>query len=177
MESVTVGSTYGTALFEVARDMEKIDAISEEMAALEEIFRSEPLFFSLLCNPGIDASGKKNALEQVFRGKIADELLHFLFILIEKRRIGRFFSIAKAYRQRVDDSLGVSAGTVYSAVPLSEDRLKRFETETGKLIKKNVRLENLTDASILGGVKILIEGKMIDASVRKRLDGLRDTLM
>jgi ATP synthase F1 delta subunit len=176
MEALTAATTYGTALFEVARDLNGIDAIGEELAALDRIFCDEPDFFGLVCNPGIDATGKKNAVKAVLEGRVTKELLNFMFILIDKRRIGGFRNIVKAYQAQVNANLGVSIGAVYSAVPLSEGRIKRLEDETGKLLKKNVRLDNLIDDGIIGGMRIFIEGKLIDASVRKRLDSLKEQL-
>jgi ATP synthase F1 delta subunit len=176
MEALTIATTYGGALFEAARDLDKIDAIDEELAALDRIFREEPDFFNLVCSPGIDAVGKRASLTAVLQDRVTKELLNFLFILIDKRRMGGFHAIVKAYRACVNENLGVSIGTVYSAVPLSGDKHKRLEEETGKLLQKNVRLDNLVDADIVGGVKIFIEGKLIDASVRKRLDTLKEQL-
>ncbi|MDR2354846.1 MAG: ATP synthase F1 subunit delta [Clostridiales Family XIII bacterium] len=176
MDALTVATTYGAAMFEVARDLDKIEAMEKDLAALDGIFRDEPDFFNLVCNPGIDAQGKKNAVKAVLEGRVDKELLNFLFILIDKRRIGGFHAIVKAYRAQVNANLGVSIGTAYSAVPLSEDRLKRLETETGKLLQKNVRLDNQIDKEIIGGVRIFVEGKLIDASVRTRLDSLKDRL-
>jgi ATP synthase F1 delta subunit len=177
MEGLNVAAAYGTALFEAARDREKIDVVSEEISALEALFRAEPLFFELLCNPGIDADGKKRALTEVLGGRVCEEVLNFLFILIDKRRIGQFPRVVRAYQKQVNDNLGLSIGTIYSVEPLSEDRMGRFEAETGKLLRKKVKLENLTAADLVGGVRILIEGKLIDASIRKRLDDLKERLM
>jgi ATP synthase F1 delta subunit len=176
MEALTVATTYGSALFEAARDLDKTDAIGEELAGVDGIFRDEPGFFDLLRNPGIDGAGKKNALRSVLEGRVSKELLNFLFILTDKRRIGSFHEIVKAYQTLVNADLGVSVGTVYSAVPLSEDRRRRLEEETGRLLGRNVRLDNLTDGDVIGGVKIFIDGKLIDASVRKSLDALKERL-
>jgi ATP synthase F1 delta subunit len=177
MEALTVATAYGTALFEAARDRAKMEIVAEELEALDRIFREEPLFFELVCSPSIDASGKKASLDRVLRGKVSEELMNFLFILIDKRRIGQFRRIVRAYRKQMDDSMNVSAGMIYSVEPLSEDRLKQFETETGKLLRKSVKLENLLDPALVGGVRIFIEGKLIDASIRKQLDELKERLM
>jgi ATP synthase F1 delta subunit len=177
MEALTVATTYGSALFEAARDSVGIDAMSGELEALDGIFKAEPEFFALLCNPGIDAVAKKDILRTVLADRVSKELLNFMFILTDKRRIGRFLGIVGAYRNMVNANLGISAGSVYSAVPLSEDRLKRLEEETGKLLKRNVRLTGTIDKDVIGGVRIFIDGKLIDASVRKRLDTLKEQVM
>ncbi|MDR2089448.1 MAG: ATP synthase F1 subunit delta [Clostridiales Family XIII bacterium] len=176
MDALTVSATYGSAMFEVARDLGKIETMGEDLAAIDRIFQDEPDFFNLVCSPSIDAQGKKDAIRAVLEGQVDKELLHFLFILIDKRRIGGFHAIVKAYRAQVNANLGVSIGTAYSAVPLSEDRRIRLEAETGKLLQKKVRLENLIDGEIIGGVRIFVDGKLIDASIRKRLDTLKEQL-
>ncbi|MDR1571706.1 MAG: ATP synthase F1 subunit delta [Clostridiales Family XIII bacterium] len=177
MEALTVAATYGGALFEAARDREKTGLIAEEIAALDGVFEDEPSFFALVCSPSIDAAGKKGAIGKVFGDRISPELLSFMFILIDKRRIGQFHSIAKAYRKRMNESLGVSVGAIYSAAPLPEGSLARFEEKTGRLVGGKVRLESFVDEGLIGGVKILIEGKLIDASIKKRLESLKEQLV
>ncbi|MDR0569708.1 MAG: ATP synthase F1 subunit delta [Clostridiales Family XIII bacterium] len=176
MEALTIGTTYAAALYEAARDRDKIDLIAEELSGLLKVFDDEPQFLLLLCSPSVGAVAKKSLAAQVFKGKISDELLNFLFVLVDKRRIGQFRVIAKAYQKLLDERTGLSKGLAYSAVPLPAGKLARLEEETGKLLRKNVKLESLVDDQLIGGVKILIDGKLIDASVRKRLEDLREQL-
>ena len=76
----------------------------------------------------------------------------------------------------MDESHGFSRGTIYSVAPLTDAQLASIEEQTGKLLKKQVKLENLIDATIIGGIKVYVEGKMIDASIQKRLISLAETL-
>ena len=177
MEALSIGRTYGTALFEAALDRDKTDLINGELSALEDVFETEPQFYALLCSPGISVGSKKDIISKVFKGKLSEELMNFLYILTDKRRIGQFRTIAKVYRKLIDEKLGVSKGTIYSATPLSSDRLDRFEKETGRLLRKRIKLENHIDSQLIGGVRIYIEGKLIDASVRKRLDSIREQII
>jgi F0F1-type ATP synthase delta subunit len=61
-------------------------------------------------------------------------------------------------------------------VPLTAAQVAKFEEETGKLLSKNVELVNETDHALIGGVSIFIDGKHIDASIRRRLDDLREQI-
>ena len=177
MEALSIGTTYGTALFEAACDRDQTKLINEELLALEEIFNNEPQFFALLCSPSLGAGNKKDMLTKIFKGKLSQEMMNFLYVLIDKRRVSQCHVIAKAYRKLYDEKLGVSKGTIYSAVRLEKDRLDKFEKETGRLLQKNVKLENRVDAQLIGGVRILIEGKLIDASIRTRLDNLKEQMI
>ena len=64
-----------------------------------------------------------------------------------------------------------SSGNCY--MPLSDEQMKKFEEDAGKLLSKKVKLHNEIDKTIIGGVRLLVDGKQIDASLRSRLDELR----
>ena len=72
MEELTIDLTYGTALFEAARETGKTDLINEEAGQLIELFGQEPDLHKFVNTPGISAEEKKNVLENVFRGRICD---------------------------------------------------------------------------------------------------------
>lgn len=172
MAELTVEITYGKALFEAAKDVNKVDQILEELKAIAGIFKQEPEFYEFFITPVISGPEKKQVIEKIFAGRISDEMYNFLRVLIDKRRTASYSRIAGEYGKLVDESLGLSAGTVVSAIPLTDDQLNSFEEKTGKLLRKNIKLINKVEPSILGGVKIFIDGKVIDASIRKQLQDL-----
>ncbi len=76
----------------------------------------------------------------------------------------------KAYRELLEREEGVSYGTVYSMVELDDEKIRQLEEQTGKLLKTRVKLNNKIDLTLMAGVRIFIEGKIIDASYRKKFD-------
>ncbi|MDD4582857.1 MAG: ATP synthase F1 subunit delta [Eubacteriales bacterium] len=176
MADVTVDMTYGKALFMVAQDLGKTDLFLEEATELVELFKREKSFFEFLCTPVISASEKKTIIKNVFEGRISEELVHLIFILVDKKRIRHFAPIVQRYRLLLNKSRGFSIGTIFSVLPLSKEQLASFEEKTGKLLQKKVKLENRTDSTIIGGIRIFIEGKVIDATIKKRLHDLKASL-
>ena len=176
MAELTVDFTYGQALFEAAQEGNKTELIAEEGKAMVEIFHNEKTFLEFVATPVYAAHEKKEAVGKVFEGKVSPELINLLYVLIDKGRAKHFERIIKRYLELLDESHGFSRGTIYSVAPLTDAQLASFEEQTGKLLKKQVKLENLLDASMLGGVKVFIEGKMIDASIQSRLAGLTESL-
>jgi ATP synthase F1 delta subunit len=172
MAELTVEITYGNALFEAAKDLNKVDTILDELKEISGIFERDPDFNEFLNTPVISGPEKKQVVEQVFSGHISRETLNFLMVLIDKRRMASFNRIVNEYQKLINQEQGISLGTVYSVEPLTDIQLSSFEEKTAKLLKKNVKLVNKTDAFLLGGIKIFIEGKVIDASVRKQLQDL-----
>ena len=172
MGELTVELTYGKALFEAASDVDKVNTILEEVKEIAAIFQRNPDFNEFFNTPVISGPEKKQVIREVFRDRISQETFNFLLVLIDKRRTASFNRIVKEYQKLIDQKQGISLGTVYSVEPLTDIQISSFEEKTGKLLRKNVKLANKTDASILGGVKIFIEGKVIDASIRKQLQDL-----
>lgn len=176
MAELTVEITYGKALFEAATERNKVDAILEELKEISTIFQKNPDFNEFFRTPVISGPEKKQVVEQVFGERISPEALNFLLVLIDKRRMGSFNRIVKEYQKLINQDHGISLGTVFSVEPLTDIQLNSFEEKTAKLLQKNVKLVNKTDTFLLGGIKIFIEGKVIDASIRKQLQDLEGSI-
>ncbi len=172
MAELTVDMTYGTALYEAASELDKTAQIAADADEVLAVLEHEPDLRAFLEFPNISADEKKNALEKIFGGQIAEELLNFMYVLIDKRRMGEFRRILKVYKDLVNHEEGAAYGVVYSVAPLDEQRLAEIEEQTSKLLQENVKLTNEIDTRLIAGVKILVEGKIIDASFRRRFDEL-----
>lgn len=177
MAELAVANTYAEALFLAASELEILNEVMDEMEELHHIFKKNHEFFELLNNPSLSTKEKKKIVEDVFKDKVKQEVLNFMFILIDKRRMYEFEKIFRSYRHLVDRKEGFAVGVIYSAIPLNSEQIASFEGETGNLLKKRIKLNNEIDKSLIGGVKILVDGKVIDASIKSRLKGLREHLI
>ena len=172
MAELTVDLTYGTALVEAARETGKEKEILEDGFGLLEVLKAEPDFEAFINFPGISADDKKNVITEVLEGRVCRELLNFLYILIDKRRTNCFAGIMKVYKETLEKEEGVSYGTVYTVIKLDDSRLAQIEEQTARLLQTKVKLENEIDENLIAGFKILVDGKIIDASYRKKFDEL-----
>ena len=118
MAELAVDLTYGTALVEAARDVGKEEQILEEAQAVVQLIEDEPDLHQFINYPGVSADEKKEVLKNIFEGRICEELLNFLYILVDKRRTMNFGRIIKVYKSLIEKEEGVSYGTVYSVVKL-----------------------------------------------------------
>ena len=176
MAELTIDRTYAKGLFLAAKETAGIGPVREELEALADLFHREPAFFEFFCSPVISGHEKKKVARAVLDGRIRRETLHFLLVLIDKGRTRHFDRILQQYVHLQNESEGFTSGLVYSASPLAPERIVAFEERTGALLSKKVKLRNRIDPSLLGGVRIFVDGKMIDDSVKKRLEDLMETL-
>ncbi|MDO4745374.1 MAG: ATP synthase F1 subunit delta [Bacillota bacterium] len=176
MAELTIDLTYGTALFDAACEAGKKEQILEEANQVLAIFEQEPDLSAFINYPAISAQEKKAVINNIFEGRICDELLNFIYILIDKRRTMHFEKMIKVYKKLADKENGVSYGTVYSVEPLSVEHIAELEQEASKLFASNVKLANELDPKLMGGVKLLIDGRMIDMSIRKKFSDLKNSI-
>lgn len=177
MAELTVDLTYGSALYQAAVELNKKDLILDEAYQVLGVFENEPEFYKFLNYPVISAKEKKEVLTGVFEGRICQELLNLLYVLVDKGRTAHYEKIIRAYKDMVDREEGVTYGTVYSVEPLTEAQIAKLEEQVTALLKQKTKLENKLDASLIGGVKVLADGRIMDASIRKRLQDLSDKLI
>ncbi len=177
MEELSVNLTYGQALYDAAKELGKVNVLLEEAKEVREILSSQPGFFMLINDPTIAAEEKKKIIKSVFEGRISKELENFLYVLVDKRRISHFIKIIDQFEKLVYEAEGLGTGTVYTVKELSEEQLMKVEEETGKLLRENVKLTQEIDTSLIGGMKILINGKIIDASIKSRIETMMKELV
>lgn len=177
MAELTVEMTYGEALYEASVEAGKAGEVLEEGFAVLEVIKNQPALGAFMAAPTIAAHKKKNVLKNIFNDRISEELLNLMFILVDRRRTRAFPKIMRYYKVLYEREDGFSYGQIVSATPLSEERIVKFEEETTKLISEKVKLENEVDPYLIGGVKIMVNGKLIDASLRSRLKDLGSNLI
>ena len=177
MAELTVDGTYGYALYLAAKEMDKIQLIRKEAKEVQSILEAEPDFVEFINTPVIPAKDKKAVIDEVFRHKISDELVNLLFVLVDKGRTRHITKIFKSYESKINEVEGFAVGKILSVIPLTNEQLKKFEEETARLLQERIKLENVVDPRLLGGIKIFINGKVIDASLRSRLNSLTSTII
>lgn len=169
---LVVAMTYGQALFDAARELDKLKVIEDEITQIDQILREEELYVSLLQNPAVPLAKKKQMVRNVFEGKVQQEVLSLLYILVDRGRMGYYHYIVKEYLRLYDAERGDAYGKVYSAVALTEEQLEKIALETGALLKKKILLKNEIDPDLIGGIKVAVDGKLIDASFSSQLKNL-----
>ena len=112
----------------------------------------------------------------VFGEAICPEMLHFLYVLLDKGRIWHIDSMAKQYRKLYEEDRSIAEGKIFSAVPLTAEQAEEMSRQVSFLLQKKVSLTGEVDRTLIGGVKIQADGRIIDRSLRGDLERLRKQL-
>jgi len=166
---------YAEALFEVARDKGKLDAIHDELGQLADALDADRELRVFFFSPYFSSAEKREGLRRAVSG--ADpELINFLELLIEKHRIPEIFRIRRQFEElwkRENRRIDV---TVTSAVELDPAVVSRIGEEIGRQTGQEVELASRVDEEILGGVVLQVGNMVLDASIRARLEKLRKSV-
>ena len=173
-----VSKVYGDALFEEAMEKNVLSQWYEEIGALRTIFLVNPDLAHFLNHPQIIKEEQKKVVEAIFSGKLSDGLLGFLVTVIEEGRQNDMIPICDYFTDRVKAYKKIGVVKVTSALPLSEDQKKRVEErllETTGFV--SLETEYAVDESLLGGLVIRIGDRVVDSSIKTRLEEIRRDLM
>ncbi|QOS98203.1 F0F1 ATP synthase subunit delta [Brevibacterium sp. JNUCC-42] len=168
--SGALAKRYARALFEIAAERGLIDQIEDELKDLAEALQQVPDFQKLFMHPRIAVSSKKELLEELFKGKTSQELINFLFALVDNKRESEFEEITKAYVEMANDKRGFADATVTTAKPLSKEELEELAAQFGQMLDKKLRFESVVDPTIIGGVVVKIGDRLYDGSLKTKLE-------
>src|SRR4030067_2189207 len=177
MASDRLVTSYAEALFQVARAEEILDRVEQELTRLSKSLESNAELREFLSNPQISSDWKKSALFQIFGGKISPVTLHWMNMVVDQGRQRRLPVIIEAFLTLTEDARDKVTAEVITSIPLPEGMTKRLEQELSKITNKTVFLKPMVDDSILGGVIVKIENKVIDGSVKHRLEEIKNEMV
>jgi len=165
---------YAAALFELAGERKAVDAVSADLAAFGKAMEGNPDLARLVKSPVFSRENQGKALKAVLEKMGASALTtRFLLLLAAKRRLFALTGIIRAYESLVAKARGETEAEVISARPLADAELTELKTALKARLGREPRLAAKVDPALLGGLVVKVGSRMIDSSLRTKLDGLR----
>ena len=131
----------------------------------------------MLANPAVPVDRRATALAEMLGDRVSRPVLNLIQLLLRRGRIEELPRVAAEFRRLDDDRQGITHATATSAAPLTPDEVRaltaRLEQSTGGRIALDVKV----DPSLLGGLVVRVGDRLIDGSVRGRLERLRNQLI
>ncbi len=172
----TVSNEYATALFMLACENGKKDEYKNALELVNSAFLEMREYVMFLASKSIPLSERLDALEGAFSGKIPEEVLSYLMLLCEKGRIVSFSDSVNEYNKLFDASNHVTNVKVTSATTLSETEKEKLKAKLQVMCKSEVSIEYETDETLLGGITLEMDGKVLDGSIKSRMRDIKDVI-
>ncbi len=169
MSTATVAKRYATALFQVSKEQNIIDKVEQELEAIKKVFVDNGELYSLLNHPKIEKKTKKSIMKESF-SSVSEPVLNTLMILIDRHRQNIIADMVDFYIEIANESRGTANANVYTVRALTENEKEALSTAFAKKVgKSSLRINNIVDKSIIGGVKLRIGNRIFDGSVSGKL--------
>jgi F-type H+-transporting ATPase subunit delta len=168
---------YALALFQIAKEQQLLGVVEEELRVVKEVFVYNTDLKALLKSSKLTIDKKKEILTTAFTS-VNPYVLNTLMILIDRHREDEIIEVANQFLELANEEKGIADAQVISTRELSEAEREAISATFGaKVGKKSLRIENIVDSELLGGVKLRIGNRIYDGSLRGKLDRLERKLL
>ncbi len=167
------GDLYGQSLYDLALSENLTDEVLSEMEIVRELFRENPDYIALLSEPSIPKKERLRLLDEAFGDSLQEYLLNFIKILLEKGLLRQFSACLRRFRSSYYADHGIAEAVVTSAVPLDEKRADALARQLTEVTGKKILMKQKVDAGVLGGIRVEVDGKLFDGTVKGRLSEIR----
>ena len=159
---------YGDSLYDLAAEEKLTEEILPQMEQVAVLFKENPDYLTLLSEPSIPKTERVGLLDKAFEGQLSLYLLNFLKLLCESGMLREYRDKA-----RYNEDHNIAEAVVTTAVALTEAQAQALKERLEKISGKTVLLTQKTDSTVLGGIRVELEGKQLDGTVQERLSSLK----
>ncbi|PAL13628.1 F0F1 ATP synthase subunit delta [Peribacillus simplex] len=177
MSDITVAKRYAVALFQIAKEQNLINQLEEELRIVNEVFTKDNELLSFLAHPKMTKDAKGALIANAF-ASLSSSVQNTVMLMVERHRTDEVTVMAQEFIELANEENSVADATVYTVRPLTETEVEAVSSSfAAKIGKRNLRITNITDSNILGGIKLQIGNRIYDGTNSGKLDRLSKQLL
>jgi F-type H+-transporting ATPase subunit delta len=175
-DSIVSGAAgrYATALFDLAKDEGALDTVAQDLNRFDQMLGESKDLQRLVRSPVFSADDQGKALSALLgKAGMSGLAVNFFKLLASNRRLFVVGDVIKGFRALVARHRGEASAEVTSAHALSEQQLTELKSALKATAGRDVRIETRVDPAILGGLVVKLGSRMIDSSLKTKLNNLK----
>ncbi len=170
-----VSMQYAQALFDLALDAEK-EEFYNALKVINQAIVDDQEVLKVFKHPSITPDQKKKIINQVLANQISDTFITFLYVIIDHQRVPDLKDILDTYKTLLDDFYNHKEAIIYTKYPLNNNQKKTLQAFLAKQYGKEIILIEQLDESLMGGIKIVVDNEILDATSLNKLQKIKDIL-
>lgn len=174
MANYKAARRYTLALYELAEEVKIVDTIKSDFVDISKTLAGSRKLRLFLESPMIGPEKKFSVVNGIFGSKVSDLTLRFLSLLCEKGRIDILKEVSESIHKLINEKRGIIEARITTAVDMSESEKKLVTEKLQKYSGKQIQARYNVDRSIKGGFIAQIDDKIIDASIIRQLNLLKE---
>jgi ATP synthase F1 delta subunit len=171
-----IARVYATALYQAAEESGRLEEVRRDLGEFVQAVEASPELRQFLATEDVSDARKKAVLLELTEGG-EEQVRNLLRLLVDKNRETELTAIYRAFVNLLEQAQGIVHVEVVTAVPLPPALREALRSKIESSLDKTVELTLTVDKEILGGLRLRIGDRVADASVRHRLERLRELLI
>lgn len=167
---------YAEALFTLASEENAADEYLDSLGTVKQLFEENPDYIEFLNSPAIPLSERLQSVDEAFEGRMPEYVISFLKVLCENGKMRTVIGCIDEFAKLAMEFSDRTFANIFSAVALSEEQKNGICQKLEKLTKKKIDPIYIIDESLIGGMKIEVDGKTFDGSIKHRLGEIKDVM-
>lgn len=177
MSAATIPSVYATALLELADERGQTSGVVESALGVLQVLRENLTLIQQVESPHLTRAQAKDMISGCFSGKVEDDVLTFLKLLIDRDRFGSVIDILEAVVEITDRKSGLVNVQVCSAEALDPVTAQQISRSLGAIFGEGIVMHTSVDPDMLGGLQVRVGDYLIDGSVRRHLKEMKKRIL
>ncbi len=174
MTNRKVARKYNLALYFTALERKSVEEVKKDLVDIKKSIEGSKELSNFILTPVISAEKKTKVFEAMFSGKVNELTLRFLVYLCEKNRINLLYDITDDFATLVNEKQGVVLAKVKTAVEITDGERKALTDKLRLFTGKEIQATYSVDPAIKGGFIASVDDKIIDASILRQLELLKE---
>jgi len=171
-----IARRYAGAVFATATDRGIVDEVEGDLQSIVELLGADRALRAFMSSPQVLEEHRRTMLDKVLGERVDKLVFHFLLLLIRKKRFDHLDEIVEAFGTLADEHRGVVRASVTTVMELPAAMRDRLQQRLAASTGKQVTLECLIDPTLIGGAKVVLGDQLLDGSVSRALERLREEL-
>jgi len=167
---------YAQAIFELAQEQNDIDPAEQQLRDIVQTIAGNEDLHQFLYHPRVLPGPKKETMAKLFGADVQPYLLHFLYLLLDRRRETLLPAIVDEFTRQANGARNICEAQVISAMPLTAGQEQALADKLSRISGKTINLKTQIDRSLIGGLVVQIGDKRIDGSVARQMESLGERL-
>jgi len=176
MKPLQIAERYSRSIFELAEERNQRDIVFQELLTVHQAMENRPELLSLLESPRITRDEKRSLIEGILGPNSSSLSKDFLNLLVDKNRTELFPFIVEKLQDVIRQKQGIQEAFVITARELHSSIVQLLEKTLEKVTRKKILIQSSVDPALLGGMQIRMGNRLIDGSVRTKLNTLETQL-
>ncbi|MEE8489054.1 MAG: ATP synthase F1 subunit delta [Acidimicrobiia bacterium] len=167
---------YANGIFELAKAEGELERVESELFTISQALDGSPELRSTLTDPQLPMEKKQALVDDLIGGRASSLSVDLVQLIVSQGRASELSDIARAVVEAAAASRDKAVAEVRSAVPLDEETIERLTVALGRATGKSVEVKVVVDESVIGGIVARVGDIVIDGSLARRVDSLRQAV-